>query len=202
VTVCAVCGRPWDNRESDPHGVFGYHDFTPREEPAPASTPEPPEPSGSDPVATLALCKWLRDRLKDWEAEAKAHLALLQGERKAAVVGGQVVGHVTMAKGRRTARVANDAALLAYVKDHYPTEVEAVEQVRPAFLKQLLDGASKKGALVDSDGVVIDGLIDVVDGDPYPMSKLLDDADIVIAGMLNRGELGVNGLKDREAGAL
>lgn len=148
-----------------------------------------------NPTATLALCKWLKDRIKEWEAQAKAELALLQGERKAAVVGGQVLGHVTMAKGRKTARVVNEAALLAYVQSHHPTEVETVEQVRPAFLKQLLEDAAKKGAFIDSDGVVIDGIIDVTEGSPYPMSKLADDADLVIAGLLQRGQLGVNGLK-------
>lgn len=170
----------------------------------------------TDPIATLALCKWLRDRVKEWESDAKRNVGLLQGERKAAVVGGQVIGHVTMAKGRRTARVTNDVALLAYVKAHYPTEVEALEQVRPSFLKRLLDDAAKKGALVDGDGVVIDGLIDVADGDPYPMSKLAEDADIQIAGLLAKGALDVNGFKeltptpeptdrytqDREAGGL
>lgn len=153
----------------------------------------------TDPTATLTLCKWLKDRIRDWESEAKSQLSLLAGERKAAVVNGQVIGHVTMAKGRRTARVASEAALLAYVKAHYPTEVEMTEQVRPAFLKQLLDDASKNGALVDSDGVVIDGLIDVVDGEPYPMSKLAPDADIQIAGLLARGQLGAHGLKGIEA---
>jgi len=148
-----------------------------------------------NPTATLALCKWLKDRIKDWETEAKRDLGLLPGERKAAVVDGTVLGHVTMAKGRKTARVANEAAVLAWVKAHHPTEVEVSEQVRPAFLKALLDDAAKKGAFIDSDGVVIDGLIEVVEGDPYPISKLDDDADLAIAGLLGRGALGVNGLK-------
>lgn len=152
----------------------------------------------TDPVATLALVKWLKDRLKEWEADAKANLGLLASERKAAVVGGQVIGHITLTKGRRTAKVANDTALLAYVKSHHPTEVETVEQVRPAFLKHLLDDAVKKGAFVDADGVVIDGLIDVVDGEPYPISKLTEDADITIAGLLGKGLLGANGIKEIE----
>ncbi|AWN04882.1 Ku-like dsDNA break-binding protein [Mycobacterium phage MinionDave] len=152
----------------------------------------------SDPTATLALCKWLEDRLKQWKAEAKQQLGLLAGERKAAVVSGQVIGHVSMAKGRKTAKVASETALLAYVKANYPTEIEVEERVRPAFLKQLLDDAAKKGAFVDVDGVVIDGLIDVVEGDPYPIVKLSDDSDVTIAGLLARGALGVSGLKEIE----
>ncbi|AGT12266.1 hypothetical protein I5H93_gp067 [Mycobacterium phage SuperGrey] len=152
----------------------------------------------SDPTATLALCKWLEDRLKQWKAEAKQQLGLLAGERKAAVVAGQVIGHVSMAKGRKTAKVTSETALLAYVKANYPTEIEVEERVRPAFLKQLLDDAAKKGAFVDVDGVVIDGLIDVVEGDPYPIVKLSDDSDVTIAGLLARGALGVSGLKEIE----
>lgn len=151
-----------------------------------------------NPTATLLLCKWLKDRVRDWEAEAKRVLELLPGERKAAVVDGAVLGHVSMAKGRRTARVANEDALLAYVKAHHPTEIEVEERVRPAFLKQLLDATVKRGAFLDSDGVVIDGLIDVVEGEPYPISKTTEDADIVIAGLLQRGALGANGLKELE----
>lgn len=152
-----------------------------------------------NPTATLLLCKWLKDRIRGWEAEAKHQLGLLPGERKAAVVDGAVLGHVTMAKGRKTARVADEAALLAWVKAHHPTEIEvvpAVERVQPGFLKHLLDEAAKKGAHIDSDGVVIDGLIDVTEGDPYPISKPTDDADITIAGLLKRGALGVSGLKE------
>ena len=156
--------------------------------------------TNSDPAATLALCKWLEDRIKGWKAEAKAQLGLLPGERKAAVVGGQILGHVSMTKGRKTARVTSEAGLLAYVKANYPTEIEVEERINPAFLKLMLDDAAKKGAFIDSDGVVIDGLIDVVTGEPYPMSKLADDADLSIAALLQRGQLGINGLRQLEAG--
>lgn len=152
-----------------------------------------------NPYASLAVCKWLAGRVKDWEADAKSRLGLLPGERKAAVLPtGQVLGHVTMTKGRVTAKVVNEHALLAYVKAHYPTEVEVTERIQPAFLKQLLDGAAKKGAFIDSDGVVIDGLVDVVAGEPYPSFKAAEDADIAIAGLLSRGGIGVNGLKEIE----
>lgn len=161
---------------------------------------EKPVTETQDPTATLALCKWLKDRLRVWEIDAKAALGLLPGERKAAVADRFVLGHVSMAKGRKSAKVVNEAAVLAYVKAHYPTEIEVEERVRPAFLKSLLDDVAKKGAFVDSDGVVIDGLIDVVAGDPYPIVKLADDADLTIAGLLARGTLGVNGLRQLEAG--
>lgn len=153
-----------------------------------------------DPAAQLILSKWLTDRAKEWEQEAKQQLGLLPGERKAAVVNGQVLGHVSMVKGRTTGSVANADALLAYVKAHHPTEVEEVveERIRPAFLKSLLDDAAKKGAFVDSDGVVIDGLIDVTQGSPYPTRRLSEDADIQIAALLSQGSLGINGIQEIE----
>ena len=151
-----------------------------------------------NPTATLLLSKWLEDRIKEWKAEAKRNLDLLAGERKAAVVDGAVLGHVTMVNGRKTAKVVNDAALLAFVKDRYPNEIEVTERIQPAFLKRLLDDVAKKGAHVDADGVVIDGLIKVVVGEPYPISKAAEDADITIAGLLQRGALGVSGLKELE----
>lgn len=121
-----------------------------------------------NPTATLSLCKWLKDRIRDWENEAKQQLELLPGERKAAVVDGHVLGHVSMAKGRKTAKVVDHDALLAFVRDHYPTEIEVTEQV--------------------------------VEGEPYPINKLANDADSVIAGLLRRGALGVDGLIAIEGG--
>jgi hypothetical protein len=152
----------------------------------------------SDPAATLALIKWLKDRIKEWEADAKAALPLMAGERAAAKVGGAVLGFVTMTRGRKTARVVNDAALLAYVRTHYPTEVEVTERVNPAFLRGLLDKATMIGAFIDTDGQVLDGLIEVTEGDPYPMAKLNTDADITMAGLLGRGGVGIDGLKEIE----
>lgn len=154
--------------------------------------------SDRDPVAQLALAKWLLARVKDWEAEAKARLALLPGERKAAVIGEQVLGHVSMVKGRKSARVVNEAAFLAYVKSRWPGEVEVTERVNPAFQKRILDEAVKLGAFVDSEGVVIDGIVDVTQGDPYPSFKGAEEADLIIAGLMQRGDLSINGLKEIE----
>ena len=148
-----------------------------------------------NPTATLALAKWLKDRIREWESAAKRDLELLPGERKAAVVDGAVLGHVSMAKGRKSAKVIDEARLLEFVRDRHPTEVEVTERVRPAFLKQLLDDVLRKGALVDTDGVVVNYLVDVVEGEPYPISKLVEDADGHISGLLQRGVIGAHGLK-------
>lgn len=66
---------------------------------------------------------------------------------------------VTTAVTHGAPRVADEAALLAYVADRYPTEVETIRRVRPAFLVRLLDEVTGRGEPpCDSDGTVIPGL--------------------------------------------
>lgn len=146
----------------------------------------------ADPATTLAVCAWLRKRIEDWEDAAKAQLELVAGERKAAIVNGQVIGYVTECKGRRRTTV-DDAALLEWVKIHNPTEIEL--SVRPAFRKKLVDEVTKIGALLDSDGLVSDA-IQVVEGKPYPMCTVTEVADDVLRGILAHGRLTVDGLRD------
>jgi hypothetical protein len=167
----------------------------------------------TDPTTTLALCKWLRDKIREWESQAKSQLELVEGERKAARVNGMTVAYVTQAHGRRTVDF-DDQWLLDWVRYHFPTEVETVEQVRPAFRKKLADQAARWGAIRDSEGVMYDDGVNVNQGDSYPMVKPTEEADIVIAGLLAKGAIGVNGLKalppepesrwqqDTEAGAI
>lgn len=143
------------------------------------------------PVETLALCKWLRDRIREWEADAKSQLALDAGERKAAKLNGQTVAFVTQAHGRRDTDVDEDA-LIEWVKEHHPTEV--VEAVRPAFRKKLLNQVINRGALIDADGVASDA-VTVTAGEPYPVVKLTDEADITMAGFLRHGRIGLRGIE-------
>lgn len=150
----------------------------------------------SDPLAQLALCKWLRDRIREWEASAKAELQMLPGERKAAVINGHNLGYVTLANGRKSVSVDDETAFLAWIEARWPSEVE--KTVRPAFRKKMLDLALKRGALIDGDGVVCEA-VSVRQGDPYPLPQLSDDADIYISDLLNRGRIGVHGLREIEA---
>lgn len=146
----------------------------------------------TDPATTLVVCKYLRDRIRVWEAEAKQQLSLLAGERKAAVVNGQTIGYVTETQGRRET-VVDDATLLEWVRVHNPTEIE--ETVRPAFRRKLVDEVLKIGALLDSDGVVSDA-ITIVQREPYAMCRTTEMADQVIGGLLAHGRLSVDGVRD------
>lgn len=162
----------------------------------------------TDPTATIALCKWLRDRIKEWETEAKAALQMTAGERKAAAVNGKHLGFVTLARGKRHTAV-DDADLLDWVKANYPTEVE--EAVRPAFRTKLINQAEQLGGIVAPDGQVCSDIIRIGHGDPYPTTQLDPDAGIAISALLSQGRIGVNGIKqlepsrwqeDTEAGAI
>lgn len=151
----------------------------------------------SDPVAQLALCAWLRKQIKIWEGDAKAALSMLPGERRAAAIDKKPLGFVTLAQGKRSTHVDEDA-LTDWVARRYPTEI--VETVRPAFRKKLLDQALSRGAVIDGDGEVCYA-VTVSRGTPYPTTQLSDEADITISALLSRGQLGVNGLKAIESAA-
>lgn len=82
------------------------------------------------------------------------------GDRTAAKLpDGTVIGTVAIARGRLAAKVTDAAALLAHVKETAPTEVQTVEQIRPAFLTKLLAAARDHGEVIPG--------IELAEGDPY-----------------------------------
>lgn len=68
------------------------------------------------------------------------------------------VGTVPLALTSDSVDVTDPRAYLAWVRDRYPTEIETVVQVRPAFDKALREAAAKRGAACDDEGTVIPGL--------------------------------------------
>lgn len=144
-----------------------------------------------DPKATLLLCKWLRDRIKVWETQAKAELGMRPGERLAGEIGSSHLGFVTLARGKRSTRVDEDA-FTEWVAQRWPTEI--VQSVRPAFRAKLLSQALDRGAVIDDDGVVCEA-VTVGSGEPYPTTQLDEQADTTVAELLAKGALGIDGLK-------
>lgn len=121
----------------------------------------------------------LRDLLSTTEKEIRAELerSMIVGERAAAavIIGTDVtpVGTVTAKKknpgGDVVAKVTDPAALLAWAKEHAPTEVRvvpAVEEVRSSFLPALLEAVAKDGGWHDDNGelVPVDGVENSVTG--------------------------------------
>jgi len=69
------------------------------------------------------------------------------------------IGTVTLPVSKETVYVADEAALLDWVKASNPDEVEVSYRVRPAFLASLLETTvPHDGAVIDPEGTVVPGL--------------------------------------------
>lgn len=144
-----------------------------------------------DIARDLAVLKVVAERVRDARAaaEREARGVMEAGDRMAVKVGDELLAQVTLVNGRRTARVEDEAALLAWVAEHHPSEVQTVRSVRPAFLTALLERARVAGEPVDPQtGEVIPG-VSVGAGEPYPQVRLTADADALVAVEWQAGRL-------------
>lgn len=96
----------------------------------------------------------LRDAVAELVEQARHHadrsMYDAASERQAVInAAGERLGTVTWTPPQLQAEVLSKAKLLAWVKEHHPTEV--VEDVNPAFTKRLMDQAI---AQAEQDGVV------------------------------------------------
>jgi hypothetical protein len=134
----------------------------------------------------LTQCKWLRDSISKWEAQAKEILAreLTGGERtKAVAADGTEIGSVTRAEGARSMQIDNEAGFLAWVKQRYPTEVE--ETVRPAFVKLCAEKVKLLGGLPDANGELCPH-VSMVRADPKTSVSPLSNDDRALIEALFR----------------
>jgi hypothetical protein len=128
-----------------------------------------------------AKAKAMKDR-------AKAELSALEpGDAVSGKWHGQPVAKATMSAGRLKLVVTDEAALLAWVKEHHPTEI--VESVNPAFMKTF---ASCEGQ-AHWQGHPVD-FIRAEQGDPYISVRKADGAEDVIAELFRTGSVGLNGI--------
>lgn len=146
-----------------------------------------------DVAARVALLKVIGDLIGGASKVARA--AIVDGwrpkDRAAAVVGGREIGAVTLSSGRASARVADEAAFVAWVEKTHPEQMETVTQTRPnpEFVDRLTAAARKLGVAVDAEtGEEVPGIAVEV-GAPYPTVRLSGDAVEVVAEAWRRGEL-------------
>lgn len=134
----------------------------------------------------LAICKWLRDQIKLWEAEARAELEvhMIPDDRETATVGDIKVGTVTYCNGRRTFSVTDEQGYTQWVAERWPDEIVVTQHVNAAFETKLKDRAMRHGALIDDDGEVCPH-VDIDRDRPYFMAKTNEEAGIVLSGMLS-----------------
>lgn len=131
----------------------------------------------------LAQCKWLRDNISGWEAQAKEVLAkeLSGGERtKAVAADGTEIGSVTRAEGARSMQIDNEEGFLVWVKQRYPTEI--VETVRPAFIKLCAEKVKMLGGLPDANGELCPH-VSMSRAEPKATVQIKDDDRLLIEQM-------------------
>jgi hypothetical protein len=126
----------------------------------------------------LVALRVLKDAITEADTQARADIqtGMAVGDRTTAVVhlDGEavVVGHVQLTKGSSstTAAVTDTEALLAWVKEHCPSEVQTIELVRSSFQKVLLDRVKADGGWYDeATGEILDVPgVTVTPGTPRP----------------------------------
>lgn len=147
------------------------------------------QPAARRITALRVLESLLKEEIDPARADAREAMETLGAERvRVGDETGTNLGSVSLSAGRVTARVADERALLEWVRRNHPTEVQTVEVIRPAFVKVLLDGAVAKAdpgepTAVGPDGEVLPG-VEVVHGQPYVSVRPTTEAKERMRGLL------------------
>lgn len=146
-----------------------------------------------DQARTVAALKVIGEILQGQQAQEKAELiAALQelGVKQLEVqLGDAPLASVSVAKGRKTARVANPAEFLQWVVDNHPSEIETVTRVRHAYERAVLDTAKREGVAIDSATAEFIPGVEVGDGDPYLVTKLAEGAHENVLTAIQQGTI-------------
>lgn len=150
--------------------------------------------SKDETALTVALLKVLSGRIGT--AKKTADTDITGGwevsDRNAAVLpNGTKIGTVTLAKGKRNVDITDQDAFMEWVLETHPDAIQQVQvtQVDPDFTNRMISFARATGSTTDpATGEEVPGLR-VRDGDPYPMTKLEDDAAELVAEAWQSGEL-------------
>lgn len=151
----------------------------------------------SDEIREAALVAGAMQYVEKRAGELKNHArevlkALPFGDTVAGKHDDKVLCKASWVKGRQKITVTDDAALLAWVKEHHPTEI--VESVNPAFMKTF----TAVGDQVIWQGEPVD-FMRVEYGDPYISVKGNDETPFLVAQLLSGGRLSLDGMKELEA---
>lgn len=138
------------------------------------------EPGLTDAEKLTAVETYMKT-LGAWSTTLRAQVTKDLGERHVEKIGaylpdGTKLGSVAHSKGRKTAKVTDQAAALRWCADKYPGEIVAA--INPAFVARLLEVA--KAGQVGEPGVdpftgeVLD-FIEVVQGNPFVTVTTTDE---------------------------
>lgn len=118
------------------------------------------------------------------------------GARLPVKIGDEVIGWVSVPKPTQKAVITSEAKFLAWAREHAPTEVVTVEQVRPSFAGLVLRSVKERGGWVDKstgEYLPVPG-VEVQTGDPYARAELGDGAEDAIRRAWRSGDLNLGGL--------
>jgi hypothetical protein len=145
--------------------------------------------STRETATRLILVRALLDRVRKVEAALKAGAAGagfdVAGVRDVGVVDGTPIGTVQVAAGAESWSVTDEAKFLEWVRANAPTEIETVEQVRPAFRSLVLGDV--RGGTFAAD-TIPDGVTRTL-GRPTVTVRPASDAGDVIAAAVAAGTL-------------
>jgi hypothetical protein len=147
-----------------------------------------------DTALKFALLKVLTTQLADAKKAADCEIRdtwKLKDRNAAVLPDGTEIGSVTLAKGRASARVADEDAYMAWVLENHPERIEQIQvtRVEPGYTERILAHARTAGVAVDVEtGAVVEG-VTVAEGDAYPTTKLTVEATALVASAWRDGSL-------------
>lgn len=151
--------------------------------------------SKDETALTLALLKVLSTRIGAAKKAADKEIteSWEVADRNAAVLprSGTKIGSVTLAKGKRSVDIVDQDAFMEWVLENHPDAIQQVQVTRvdPDFTQRMIAFARATGSTADpATGEEVPG-VRVRDGEPYPMTKLEDDAAELVAEAWQSGEL-------------
>jgi hypothetical protein len=129
-------------------------------------------PGGLTDAEKLAALETYLKVLKPTAETLRAAVTADMGKRRVERVGaylpdGTKMAAVGYSSGRTSARITDETAALNWVLARYPTEVQVIKMIRPAFLKVLLDDAKANGVGIDKGTGEVLPFIEVSQGAPY-----------------------------------
>lgn len=118
-----------------------------------------------DVVLQLAVLRVLQDQIKKRYDEVRHQAVEVLGAegRKNATWEGEKIAAVSVSKSGRVS--IDQAKLLEYVMENYPTEVESLPAVRQAFVKAIMNATAEAGQPCMPDGTLDPPGVSV--GEPY-----------------------------------
>lgn len=155
----------------------------------------------SDVAAEAVVWSLVADVAKERKDAARTELTHRMGPEAIAVkavANGTDVGRASWVEGKPKPVVTNERAFLAFVQEHYPTEIVAT--VNSAFQKSLFTHASVvDGMVIDRNGVPIPG-VEYRTSEPYVAVRKSAEARATVDALLGSGQLQLGGLAEVTGG--